>query len=199
MRKCNKKFVALLVSLTLVLTIAVGGTLAYLVDKTGSVVNKFNPSSVTTEVYEEREGNVKKNVKIQNTGDTTAYIRAAVVVTWQDANGNVYGQMPVRCDCETKCSEEDNTNHDYAMELDLANGWKKSSDGFYYWTSPVEPNALTGTLITSASPVAGKAPEGYSLCIEILGSGVQSKPTSVVTDVWSSGVSGVSGTTLTIK
>lgn len=192
MRKCNKKFVALLVSLTLVLTIAVGGTLAYLVDKTGSVVNKFNPSSVTTEVYEEREGNVKKNVKIQNTGDTTAYIRAAVVVTWQDASGNVYGQMPA-------------AGTDYTISYNVstaqgANLWIKGADGFYYWTSPVEPNAVTGgNLINTASPVAGNAPEGYSLCIEILGSGVQSKPTSVVTDVWSSGVSSVSGTTLTIK
>ena len=197
MRKLNKKVVALLVSLTLVLTIAVGGTLAYLVDKTGSVVNKFNPSSVTTEVYEEREGNVKKNVKIQNTGDTTAYIRAAVVVTWQDASGNVYGQVPV---LDTDYTISFNTEQQENPE----GKWTLAADGFYYWNSPVNAGDNTGVLITEAKLKDGvTAPKvgdvQYYLCIEILGSGVQSKPASVVTDVWSSGVSSVSGTTLTIK
>lgn len=171
-----KKSIALLVSLILVLTVTVGGTLAYLIAKSGPVENIFNPSKVTTEVNETFDGNVKTNVSIKNTGDTTAYIRAAVVVTWQKYNEetgkyDVYGQLPV-------------LDSDYTMELDLGNGWVSSSDGFYYWTSFVEPGETTGVLINSAAASTPAPAEGYTLCIEILGSGIQAKPFDNYTAAW---------------
>lgn len=184
---------ALLASLLLVIGVTIGGTLAYLVTADGPVKNTFTPSEVTTYVEEGREGSVKSNVMIQNTGDTTAYIRAAVVVTWQDEQGNVYGQKP---DAD-----------DYTIKWNLNDGWKKGADGFYYWTSPVlsddenVDNCCTGVLIESCEPTENnKAPEGYSLAVEIIGSGIQSVPTSVVAEAWSSGVENVDGDgTLTIK
>ena len=183
----KKKSAALLVSLILVLCIAAGGTVAYLFEITPAVENTFSPATVTTTVDEGTEDGVKTNVKITNTGNTGAYIRAAVVITWQNANGDIYGKAPV-------------LNTDYTISYDLANGWTKSSDGFYYWNSPVAPGASTGVLITQCMPTAqNSAPEGYSLAVEIVGSGIQSIPTRVVTSQWSSGVSGVSGTTLQIK
>ena len=162
-----KKSIALLISLILVLTVTVGGTLAYLIAKTDPVKNTFTPSSVTTEVYEEFENNLKENVSIQNTGDIDAYIRAAVVVTWQKYNEetdkyDVYGQLPV-------------LGSDYTMELDLGNGWVSGSDGFYYWTSVVEPGETTGVLIKRAAASTPAPAEGYTLCIEILGSGIQAE------------------------
>lgn len=193
-----KKSIALLISLILVLTVTVGGTLAFLIATSGPVENIFNPSKVTTSVDEEFEDNVKKNVSIKNTGDTTAYIRAEVVVTWQDGNGNVYGTVPV-------------AGTDYKITYNLDNQtnpegkWILGSDGFYYWTNPVKSveedaeDCNTGILITEAKPLEAAPAEGYTLCIEILGSGIQSLPTSVVTSEWSTGVSSVSGTTLQIK
>lgn len=175
---------ALLVSLVLLVGVAVGGTLAYLVTNTDPIENQFTPSKVTTTVEEKLDGNVKKNVKIKNTGDTEAWIRAAVVITWQDENGNVYGgtQPVAGTDYTIEWNvDEQKTDHEK---------WFKGKDGFYYWTKPVKSqeedanNCFTGVLITECKLVAGKAPEGYALTVEIIGSGIQSKPADVFNDNW---------------
>lgn len=170
---------ALLVSLVLLVGVAVGGTLAYLATNTDPIENQFTPSKVTTTVEETLEGNVKSEVKIKNTGDTEAWIRAAVVITWQNEAGNVYGgTQPVAGTDYTISWNKDTTNSD--------GNWVTGKDGFYYWTKPVAPNGLTGELITECKPVEGKAPEGYALTVEIIGSGIQSKPASVFNDNWAS-------------
>ena len=188
-RRTNKSMI-LLASLLLLTFVAVGGTVAFLFDATEQIRNEFVPSTVTTEVVETRSGQTISNVKIKNTGDTEAYIRAAVVVTWQDANGNVYGKTPVK---GTDYTITFNTS----SQTNPTGKWTLAKDGFYYWSNPVsEPKVggttttyyTTGTLITSCSPVEGKNPEGYFLNVEIIGSGIQSNPTSVVTTEWSSGV-----------
>lgn len=170
---------ALLVSLVLLVGVAVGGTLAYLVTNTDPIENQFTPSKVTTTVEEELSGDVKSEVKIKNTGDTEAWIRAAVVITWQDANGNVYGGTQPVADTDYTIEwnvDEQKTDHEK---------WFKGSDGFYYWTKPVAPNALTGELIKECKPTSpSTAPEGYALTVEIIGSGIQSKPASVFNDNW---------------
>lgn len=173
------KSVALLVSVFLLLTVTVGGTIAFLVDSDGPLTNLFAPSRVTTGVVETLSGTTKKDVKIQNTGDTDAWIRAAVVVTWQDENGNVYGQAPV-------------AGTDYTITYDLSNGWKQGDDGFYYWTKPVAPNNLTGVLIASSSALqkktvsTGDETVTYYLSVEIIASGIQSKPARVFNEEWKS-------------
>lgn len=201
--KKTKKSVALLASFLLLLCVTIGGTAAFLVDTSETVTNKFTPSKVTTEVVETRSGNVKSNVKIKNTGDTEAYIRAAVIVTWQDENGNVYGQKPVAC--TTSGCDHENCDKDYAIAYNLTNeteSWKKSSDGLYYWTSPVlsqeedSQNCFTENLIQECKALktktvgVGDDAVTYYLNVEIIGSGIQSKPKSVVTSEWSSGVGG---------
>ena len=165
---------------------AVGVTVAELMDKDGPIKNIFKKAYVTSEVVETLDGNVKKDVKIKNTGNTDAYIRSFVSVTWKDSSGNVYSAVPV-------------AGTDYKITYDLSHGWKKSSDGYYYYCYPVAPGSVTSALISSCSQIGGRAPDGYSLSVEILGSAIQSKPASLVVSQWSSGVSGVSGTTLKIK
>lgn len=153
---------ALLVSLALIISVTVGGTLAYLVAGDGPVENTFTPSVVSTYVQESVNSGQKTDVKIQNTGDTTAYIRAAVVVTWQDANGNVYGQKP-----------KESTDYTITWDTD---GWEKNvSDGFYYYLSTVSAGDSTTALIVKCVPVDGKAPDGYSLAVEIICSGIQAE------------------------
>ena len=194
---------AMLVSLLLIIGITVGGTLAYIVADSGPVKNTFTPSEVTTPVDEDVSNGVKTSVRIKNTGDTTAYIRTAVVITWQDKNGNILGEKPV---------EDTDYDIDYANVVEPgANRWIKGADGFYYWTSPVlsedetSTNCMTGVLINSCEAKqtktigTGADAVTYSLAVEIIGSGIQSVPASVVVEEWSSGVSSVSGDTLTIK
>ncbi len=127
---------------------------------------------MTTKVEETISGTTKSNVMIKNTGDTAAWIRAYVVITWQDAQGNVYGQMPV-------------PDTDYT-QWNLGENWVVGGDGFYYYTKPVAADDETSALINSISPVEGKAPSGYFLNVEIIGSGIQSQPASVFNSVWAS-------------
>lgn len=161
----KKKNLITLVSLLAILCVTVGGTLAYLVTTSGPVTNTFTPTSVTTEVLEKFENNKKTEVKIKNTGSTDAYIRAAIVVTWQNAKGEVYGTQPAA--------------NDY--NLVIGDGWTEGNDGFYYWNGIVKsdddaPNdCWTGELITSCSPKVVPPADGYFLNVEIIGSGIQAK------------------------
>lgn len=177
-RSNRKKASFLLTSLILLLTLFIGGTTAFLIASGPDVTNTFTPSRVASFVDETFENNVKTNVKIQNTGDTTSYIRAAIVVTWQDANGNVYPATP-------------QSGSDYTMVMGSSD-WSLHADGFYYYKYPVEPGQKTNNLIDSCIYVAN-APAGYGLNVEILGSAIQSVPTSVVTTNWGVNVDSQTG------
>lgn len=176
-RRANRrKATVLLTSLALLIVLLVGTTTAFLIASDGPITNSFNSSKVTCQVNEKSfNGTTKTNVTISNTGDTEAYIRAAIVVTWKDAeNGNVYGSVPVKIT-------------DYNITLNLTD-WIDGKDGFYYYKYPVAPNdqasSETSALITDCTYV-GNAPAGYGLNVEILGSAIQSVPVSVVNEKWS--------------
>ena len=176
-RTNKRKAAVLLTSLVLVLVCAVGATVAYLVDTTSEVINTVDPAQVSCRVDEKSfDGAKKENVTIANTSNIEAYIRAAIIVTWKNAeNGNVYGRMPVAGE-----------NEDYIISLN-GTDWFLGSDGYYYHKKPVPPESQDGrteVLINSCSPVAGKAPEGYGLNVEILGSAIQSVPAYVVEQNW---------------
>lgn len=170
-RRKYGKTLAVLLSVVLVIAMAAGVTIAFLADSTNGVENTFTPSQVTVEVNETFDGKIKSDVSIKNTGNTTAYIRAAVVVTWQNANGVVYGIEPVE-------------DADYKLSL-AGSGWFKGADGYYYHSVPVAAGANTGILIDEITAVHNNAPAtGYFLSVEIIASGIQSVPASVVTDSW---------------
>lgn len=181
----DSKKKTLLVALVLLLCAVVCGTIMFLIDASDDVENVFKPTQVTSSVTEDISGNTKKDVMIQNTGNIDAYIRAAIVVTWQDEDGAIYPKKPV-------------LGVDYYMELDLTKGWKLSKDGFYYYDEAVAPNDMTEILIKECYPFNDRTPEGYSLDVEILGSAIQSVPTNAVTSSWNSGVSSVDDDKLVI-
>ena len=162
MKKNMKKMLILLAATVLLLTFAVGGTIAYLVTSDGPVVNTFEPAEVTIKVRETITGNTKTNVYIENTGSAKAYIRAAIVVTWQDASGNVYPALPVQ-------------RTDYTISL--GSDWTEQ-DGYYYYNGEVDCVAGSNTttnLINSIAPVEGCIPYGYDLHVEILAQAIQAQ------------------------
>ena len=169
----TKKPVAL-VALLLLLCCTVAGTLAYLVTSTDPVTNTFTPAEVKTEVTEsfvEDKGElVKSNVQIKNNGNIDAYIRAAVIINWADANGNVYGGgTPVE-------------GTDYTAPV-LQNGWIKVGD-YYYYTSAVPAGSSTGTLFAPIEQLKTCKDTNYGLQVTILADGIQAEPVHVVADVW---------------
>ena len=80
----TNKAAVLLLSMILLIGIAVGTTVAFLVARTESMKSTFEYATVSCEVTGSKE-----NVQIKNTGNTAAYIRATYVVTWRDADGKV--------------------------------------------------------------------------------------------------------------
>lgn len=172
--KLKIKLITLLVSFLMIGAAAISSTVAFLYTYDDPVVNKFIPSKVTTAVVEDIKTNpgVKSDVKIANTGDTTAWIRAAVVVTWQDEEGHVYGKMPVA-----------GTDYDIVYNVDetckAMDEWHPVG-GFYYWPASVAVGGSTGILIKSCTPTqqsitvsTGSNTVTYYLTVEILGSGIQ--------------------------
>lgn len=164
-----KRSLVLVVSvLALVLAVA-GGTLAWLTANSGPVTNTFTPAQVSCEVDETFQNNVKSAVSIKNTSNIDAYIRAYVVVTWKNADGNVYGK-PVK-------------DTDYTMTMPNNTKWFKSGD-YYYYPDAVPSGASTGMLIKECKLIGTPPADGYSLSVEIIAEAIQSQPDSAVQQAW---------------
>ena len=164
----KRKWLGTLVALALVLCIAGGATLAFLMVTTPSMTNVFQYGHVTCAVQEEFDGTTKSDVSIKNTGNTQSYIRVKLVFTWKDAEGNVSAQ-PV-------------TDQDYEMDLNKVDWFEK--DGYYYAKAPVAPDHNTPDLIHSCTEIVANAPEGDTLSLEILADAIQSTPTRAVEQAW---------------
>ena len=178
---------ALIISLIMILFVSVGTTMAYLIDSTDPVTNKFIPSTISVTVEEDFDGSVKNNVTLRNTGNTKAFVRAAVVVTWQSKDGKVSGQMPIE-------------GTDYELEwkdqayLEDSN-WKKGADDFYYYLEALDSDpdgtgekkgGSTTELFTACKIKEGATvPDGHSLNVEIIGSAIQAAPDEAVEEAWS--------------
>lgn len=177
-RKISKS-IALMVALVSIIAVAAGSTLAILITQAKPIVNTFNYSNVACEVQEDSFTNgtsvEKTNVSVKNIGDTESYIRAAIVVTWKDSEGNV-------------CARAPKEGVDYEMELNTEGNWFSGKDGFYYYTKPVSPQQSTDILINKCY-LCGNGLEGYGLSVEILASAIQSKPEKAVEASWPVNVS----------
>ena len=164
-----KRSLVLVVSVLVLLLAVAGGTLAWLTAR-DSVNNTFTPAHVTCDVAEKFENGIKSGVKIKNTSDITAYIRAYIVVTWKDADGNVYGKLPV-------------ANTDYTMTMG-PNGWAQK-DGYWYCNTAVASGANTPVLISNCEVKDNATiPDGYKLSVEIIAEAIQSVPDTAVKEAW---------------
>lgn len=177
-----KRLATLLVSLLLVLGVAVGGTVAFLSTRTDSKVNTFTPSEVTCEVTETFKNNVKSQVAVKNTGDTTAFIRAAINVTWMkdEKAGTEYNAAD-----QTVSAKVPLKGMDYSIKFAENTNWIQGADGYYYYKLPVDPQVSTGVLIEECKlQENASVPDGYHLSVEIVASAIQSAPDSVVQSMW---------------
>lgn len=165
------------------MSLLVGGVAAYLHGDIGAVRNDFAADEASDPAVIETFQNDEKTAVKVDVGDPgyAVYVRAAVVVTWKDKDGNVLGVAP-------------RVSEDYTMDVGTA--WFLHSDGYYYHRNAVffdgedAASRLTGQLIASCKPVAGKTPEGYGLNVEIIAQTIQALGTTdgtdlpAVTDAW---------------
>ena len=175
----NRSFVVLAALLVLVLGI-VGTTLAWLTDTTEDQTNTFEYAKVSCQVLEDVNSNetLKKNVRIQNTGNTEAYIRATYVVTYRDDTESILYEPLDR-----------NWNVDLSNKINTES-WVQGKDGYWYCKTPVAPGAETPALFKE--PIGGngrflndgRSKEHAITYVEILATAIQSQPVKAMGEAW---------------
>ena len=165
-----KKTGVLLAALVLMVSLTVGGTLAYLASGTDAVENVFEPTEVTIRIDEEFDGYVKENVGVTNTGEIPAYVRLMLVETWVKV-GEDGSRTPV--------AKPEGAKIIYTPTAP-ENWWGNTSVNIWYYTKPLAPGA-SATLFSSIQYIA---PEGYAVDVQLLGGGVQAEPADAVKEAW---------------
>ena len=163
----------LLIAVILLISTAVGSTVAFLATKTEPVENSFEYADVSCKVTQncDTDGSI---VQVKNTGTISAYIRAAVVANWIDVDGNIAASVP----------------EGYSYDLTCSSGsWAQGKDGFFYYLLPVAPGASTEGNLLTCTVTCPEDPE-YTLSVEVLTEAIQSTPASAVNEAWSAAVDG---------
>lgn len=173
-RRRTRRLNALLLSMVFLVTVAIGGTLAYLVTQDEPITNTFTPSLVTckvTETFDEDSGE-KKEVNVQNTGDTDAYIRVRLVTYRTNAAGQHIGGTAT------------------IPEFTPGTNWVKYGD-YYYYTLPVKPSEKPTTdLISSITLTQNYADsDGGNQAIDVMAEAIQSGPAEAVGTAWGVSIS----------
>ena len=173
-KRRTRRLNALLLSMVLLVTVAIGGTLAYLVTQDEPITNTFTPSFVTckvTETFDEDSGE-KKEVNVQNTGDTDAYIRVRLVTYRTNAAGRHIGGTAT------------------IPEFTPGTNWVKYGD-YYYYTLPVKPSKKPTTdLISSITLTQNYADsDGGNQAIDVMAEAIQSGPAEAVGTAWGVSIS----------
>ena len=161
------KLQLLILSLLVVTTVTVGGTVAYLTTKTEPVTNTFTPSKVTGEVTEEFDGTVKKNIQVENTGDIAVYVRVKLVTyRVNDAGDHIGGVATI-------------------PGFTLGTDWVEYN-GYYYYTVPVEPGNSSSSLTDENGITLQKYEDadGGKQVIEVMAEMIQSVPDTAVKEAW---------------
>lgn len=158
---------AMLLATVMLFALAVGGTIAWLIDKDSPLVNTFDPSKVTCEVQEKFDGKVKSDVNVKNTGDIDAFIRVKLVTYRTNADGKHIGgtaEIP---------------------DFTPGEGWVKYGD-YYYYTKPVAPNAKPATNLISSITLTDSYTDadGGMQAIDVMAEAIQSVPADAVRQAW---------------
>ena len=144
----NKKRKLLIVSGISVLTV-IGGTLAYFTTST-SLANKFKAALYQNTIKETFTAptswtpgtTTEKKVEVTNTGNIDMAVRASYTEKWVNANGE---ELPLK-----------DANNNIAAIINFNDEWEKSEDGYYYYgtkqnMNAVKPEETTSSFITGVT------------------------------------------------
>ncbi len=139
----RKRRVALMLSLALILTAAIGGTAAYFMDSEWTISNLLiGKVSCTVVVADDNS-----SITVTNTGNVPANIRVAVVANWSNDTGIHYTQPMLNY-----------TSTDWTPQDDIL-----------YYNSVVSVGGSATLNFTSS----GDQPDGYTLQIQALAEAIQ--------------------------
>lgn len=163
---------AMLLATVMLFALAVGGTIAWLIDKDSPLVNTFDPSKVTCEVQEKFDGKVKSDVNVKNTGDIDAFIRVKLVTyRTNDAGQHIGGTAAL-------------------PQFTLGANWIEYN-GYYYYTLPVAPGDMPATKLTDSMTLTENYDDtdGGHQSIDVMAEAIQSVPEAAVKAAWGTGFS----------
>ena len=163
---------AMLLATVMLFALAVGGTIAWLIDKDRPLVNTFDPSKVTCEVQEKFDGKVKSDVNVKNTGDIDAFIRVKLVTyRTNDAGQHIGGTAAL-------------------PQFTLGANWVEYN-GYYYYTLPVAPGDNPATKLTDSMTLTESYDDadGGHQSIDVMAEAIQSVPEDAVKAAWGAGFS----------
>lgn len=158
---------AMLLATVMLFALAVGGTIAWLIDKDSPLVNTFDPSKVTCEVQEKFDGKVKSDVNVKNTGDIDAFIRVKLVTyRTNDAGQHIGGTAAL-------------------PQFTLGANWVEYN-GYYYYTLPVAPGNKPATKLTDSMTLTESYDDadGGHQSIDVMAEAIQSVPAEAVGQAW---------------
>ncbi len=158
----------------LLLVAGVGSVFAYvIIDGSNQadakqVVVTFTPGAVTCTVD-------STTGAVTNTGNSKAYIRAALILNWVNSGGEIYYDgtaMP-------------------APTFTLGENWFKVGD-YYYYKEPVAVNNATQVLINNTAELTNSSTE-YTLRYTIVAEAIQAEGTGensvpAIQDAWGTGI-----------
>ena len=180
------KMLAGLLLVVALASIAIGMVYAYLsAPGKGPAENTMEPAPNPTISIQETfttntDNNLVKEDVYVNVGNPgyAVYVRALIVVSWKDKDGNAYWEGP--------------DEGDYHMTLDLSQWFK---EGEFYYLRPQMVQGMAGypntpILITECYQVGEPPVPGYTLHVEIFAQTIQAVGTTdgdekpAVTDAW---------------
>ena len=188
MENRQSKKIMVIVSLVIIAVLTISSFSVMLIAKyaksSNQLENDYTPGvydtpTINDTVDADADGNFYKSNVIITVGsnDYPEFVRAALVITWQNAQGEVYGQPPVLGD-------------DYSIEYNDAD-WTLGSDGYYYYNKAVKSGCSTEPLIGADQKLkqTGSAPEGYTMHVEVVAETIQavgktSDNITAVMDAW---------------
>lgn len=150
---------------------------AYMVHRSQTIVNTFEPAKVSCSIEEKFTDSVKSEIRVVNTGTIDAYLRVRLVAYWEDSKGN---RVARDIDIPEISYDKDK--------------WNKVDDYTYCYRTPVAPGQKTDDLLKSCDIIisAIKVPDptlttvyyDYYPVVEVLAEAIQSKPSYVVDENW---------------
>ena len=165
----NKKKTIIILLIAIIVTI-IAGTIAYHM-VLNSRKNTFEQGFIKTEIIENFNSgnNIKENVLIKNTGNTPMYVRASILYLFENSDGQILDEKPVK-------------DTDYTINFSSSSNWILSNDGYYYYKLPIEPGSNTDILIDNCKQI--KEYDNKTFIVDIIVQGIQSNPSKAVIDAW---------------
>ena len=156
-RKMNHKRLAMLLSLILVITCTVGGTLAYLFTRTESITDTFVPAQVSCTISDDQ-------TTVTNGSETSVWLRISVTAVYRDTSDStaIHWENP-------------------GITVTPGENWQLV-DGLYYYKTEIAAGAPVSMpqIIFDNAP-----PTGFVLEKQILAEVIQSAPLIAVQEAWS--------------